>query len=142
MILALVVEPIIMFEMVAPAPPASTPPPKVQVRKVEVESEQYFKGYAYCACIKCTGNGNGITASGRRAVQGRTIAVDKRVIKLGSVVHISVLQRDGSYAYLGKYVADDTGGNAIRGNAIDIYFETHSDAVKFGKQKLKIKVVQ
>ena len=61
----------------------------------------------------------GITASGRRAKAGRTIAVDPDVIPLGTRVYIEF---PSSYSSLnGIYVADDTGG-AINQNRIDVFF--------------------
>ena len=44
---------------------------------------------AYCGCRKCSGKWGARTASGKKAKQGRTIAVDKRKIKLGSKVQIN-----------------------------------------------------
>lgn len=79
---------------------------------------------AYC-CEKyqhICGTGTGITASGL-PVQPGLVAVDPSVIPLGSTVII-----DGV-----SYIAADTGG-AIKGNKIDIAFETHEEAVNFGKQ--------
>lgn len=83
---------------------------------------------AYCSCKKCCGKYGKRTASGTKPKQGRTIAVDKKKIKLGTKIQIS-----------GKtYTAEDT-GSAIKGNRIDIYFSSHKKALKFGKKK-KIKV--
>lgn len=78
---------------------------------------------AYCGCFKCS-NGTGITASGTKVKEGRTIAVDTRIIPFGTEVKI------------GKeiYVAEDT-GSAIKGHKIDIYFESHEEAEKFGIKK-------
>lgn len=84
---------------------------------------------AYCACTRCT-DGDGITASGTKAKQGRTIAVDPRVIPYGTKVIIN-----------GKtYIAEDCGG-AIKGNRIDVYFNNHSDAKKFGVQYAEVQIV-
>lgn len=92
-----------------------------------------FKLTAYCACKKCCGkyavnrpideNGNEIiyTASGNRAVDGLTIAVDPKVIPLGSTIVINGHE----------YVAMDTGG-AVKGNVIDIFFASHEAALAFG----------
>lgn len=92
-----------------------------------------FKLTSYCACSYCCGkyaenrpvdeNGNEIilTASGNRAVDGLTIAVDPKVIPLGSTVIINGHE----------YVAMDTGG-AVKGNVIDIYFASHDAALEFG----------
>lgn len=82
-----------------------------------------FKITHYCACKKCCGpNAQGITASGKRVEEGKTIAVDTKVIKLGSKVYI-----DG----YGKMEAQDT-GSAIKGNIIDVYVADHNEALKMG----------
>lgn len=81
-----------------------------------------FKITYYCTCSKCCGNSKGITASGVKAIPYKSIAVDKKVIPLGSTVIIN-----------GKeYIAHDTGG-AIKGNRIDICVSSHSEALKLGK---------
>lgn len=59
------------------------------------------------------------------------IAVDPEVIPLGSIVYIP------GYGYM---VAMDTGG-AIKGNRIDIYFADRKEAIKFGRQKIKIRII-
>lgn len=82
-----------------------------------------FKITHYCACKKCCGaNAQGITASGKRVEEGKTIAVDASVIKMGSKVLI-----DG----YGEYEAQDT-GSAIKGNVIDVYVADHNQALKMG----------
>ena len=81
-----------------------------------------FKLTAYCNCSKCCGKwAGGPTASGVMPKAGRTIAVDPKVIPLGSKVKIN-----GH-----TYVAEDTGG-AIKGNRIDVYHSSHSAALDFG----------
>lgn len=94
-----------------------------------------FELTAYCPCPICCGiysnMTNPTTASGTRATQGRTIATDTSVIPFGSKVVIN-----------GKiYTAEDTGG-AIKGNRIDIYFESHTEALYFGRQKAEVFLVQ
>lgn len=62
------------------------------------------------------------TASGRTPQLNHTIAVDPRLIALGSRVFIE--------GY-GTYYADDTGG-AIKGNIIDIFVESEAVANRLG----------
>lgn len=84
----------------------------------------------YCNCRKCCGKwAGGRTASGTKPKQGRTIAVDRRLIKLGTKVVI-----DGK-----TYIAEDT-GSAIKGKKIDIYYSSHKAAQKHGVKYKKIKV--
>ena len=82
-----------------------------------------FKLTAYCPCSKCCGQwANGITATGTTATANHTIAVDPRVIPYGSTVYIEGL---------GTFVAEDCGGG-IKGNRIDIFYNTHSEALNSG----------
>lgn len=91
-----------------------------------------FEATAYCACPKCCGKwADGITASGTKATAKRTIAVDSNLIPLGSKVEIEGL---------GTYIAEDT-GSAIKGKIIDIYFDTHEEALNFGRQKVNIRII-
>lgn len=85
---------------------------------------------AYCACAECCGKTDGITATGTKATAGRTLAVDPNVIPYGTQIII-----DGN-----TYIAEDCGG-AVKGNDVDIYFNTHEEAVNFGKQVLTAYVV-
>lgn len=92
------------------------------------EGETYIVT-AYCGCVQCCGKNDCITATGTVATEGRTIAVDPTIIPYGTTVYI-----DGV-----PYVAEDCGG-AIKGNHIDMYFESHSDALKWGVQECKVTI--
>jgi 3D (Asp-Asp-Asp) domain-containing protein len=78
---------------------------------------------AYCSCSSCCGKSTGITASGARVQANHTIAADTRVLPFGTVVYIN-----GE-----DYTVEDT-GSAIKGNRIDIYFDSHSEALNFGRR--------
>lgn len=85
---------------------------------------------AYCPCSKCCGSGAcGITASGMRAGYG-VCAVDKRVIPLGTKLYVE------GYGYC---IAADTGG-AIKGNRIDLCYDTHYSALHSGYGHTPVKV--
>ena len=75
-------------------------------------------------------SGGGTTASGMAAAVGR-VAVDPRVIPLGTRLYIE------GYGYA---VAADTGG-AIKGNRIDLFFETYDEAISFGRRKVTVYVL-
>ena len=91
-----------------------------------------FRISAYCNCSKCCGKwAGGPTASGTTPTASRTIAVDPKVIPLGSKVII-----DGH-----TYVAEDTGG-AIKGNRIDMYFSSHSEALSWGVKYKNVSIVK
>ena len=76
-------------------------------------------------------NGNGITAIGLRARKG-IVAVDPRIIPLGTKLYIP--------GY-GEALAADTGG-WIKGNRVDLCFETLEDCFRYGKRKIKIYLVE
>ena len=86
-----------------------------------------YKLTAYCACKKCCGKTDGITASGVKAVEGVTVAADTRVLPFGTKIIIDDHE----------YIVQDRGG-AIKGNRIDVYFDSHYDALKFGVQYKEI----
>lgn len=87
-----------------------------------------FELTAYCSCSECCGKwADGITATGTKATAGRTIAVDEDVIPYGYEVIIN-----GH-----TYVAEDCGG-AIIGKRIDVYFDSHSEALEFGRQTANV----
>lgn len=98
---------------------------------------------AYCPCELCCGiysaeHSSHVgttfvqkTATGTIPQQGRTIAVDPSVIPLGSKVKIGDT----------VYTAEDTGG-AIKGNRIDIFFESHKEALIWGRQTVEVIVYE
>lgn len=109
---------------------------------IEYEGILQFEATAYCACYECCGKhpGNkwyGITATGTRAKVG-TIAVDPRVIPLGTKVYVEGLYGAKNYGYA---VAEDTGG-AIKGEIIDLYFNTHKETVNWGRQQVNIYILK
>ncbi|RAR40712.1 3D domain-containing protein [Paenibacillus sp. MDMC362] len=64
------------------------------------------------------------TASGTRVTEGRTIAVDPNIIPIGWWVYIEGI---------GFRRAEDTGG-AIKGNKIDVYYDSLKSAINFGRK--------
>ena len=84
-----------------------------------------FKVTAYCACDKCCpGTSDGLTYTETVATEGRTIAVDPKVIPLGSRVEVNGVE----------YIAEDIGG-AIKGDKVDIFFNSHDVALEWGVQE-------
>lgn len=78
----------------------------------------------------------GITASGTKARPG-VVAVDPRVIPLGTRLYIE--STDGTPDY-GFATAEDKGG-AIKGNKIDLFFESASQVKQFGRRKVKVYIL-
>lgn len=82
---------------------------------------------AYCSCVNCCGKSNGITASGTQATAGRTVACNS--LSIGTVISINGHQ----------YVVEDTGG--MGENVIDIFFDSHEEAINFGRQSAEVYLV-
>ena len=103
----------------------------VEVEDDSLESGTYLGTYtatAYCGCSQCCGKSDGVTASGTKATQGRTIAAP------GTFPFGTELIINGH-----TYVVEDRGGS-ISGKRIDIYFDSHSDALAFGRQTVEVYV--
>lgn len=98
-----------------------------ETKDPELKSLGEFMLTAYCPCIECSGNWGTQTSTGAIATEGRTVAVDPSVIPYGTVLMINGHE----------YVAEDCGG-AIKGNDIDIYFNTHEEAEIFGVQHMEV----
>ena len=91
---------------------------------------EIYKITAYCSCAKCCGKTNGITAAGTKATAGRTIAASSK-FALGTKLNIN-----GH-----TYTVEDRGG-AIKGNKIDIYVNSHAEALAWGVRYLPVTSVQ
>ncbi|MEB3750617.1 MULTISPECIES: G5 and 3D domain-containing protein [Geobacillus] len=93
--------------------------------------EFYVTATAYTAyCEGCSG----ITSTGvnlRQNPSAKVIAVDPSIIPLGSKVYVE------GYGYA---IAADT-GSGIRGYKIDVFFPDRSDAFRWGRKRVKIRVL-
>lgn len=80
-----------------------------------------FNCTAYCSeqYEHICGTGDGITASGTPVQAGVTVAADPDVLPLGSAVYIEGVGL--------RYVQDT--GSAVKGNALDVAVDTHSEAL-------------
>ena len=78
------------------------------------------------------------TASGRVAQYG-VIAVDPKVIPLGTKLYVESTDDGKSWQY-GYCVAGDTGG-AIKGNKIDLFFNSRSECLQFGRRSAIVYVL-
>lgn len=77
----------------------------------------------------CNDGDSSETSTGTKPIPGRTIAVDPKVIPYGSEVVI----------FGNTYIAEDC-GSAVKGNHIDIVFDTHQEALEFGIQYTEVEV--
>lgn len=101
-----------------------------ETTEAETKFTTTFRVTAYCACYECCEKTDGITASGTVATQGRTIAVDPDYYPYGTEIILN-----GN-----TYIAEDC-GDAIQGNDIDLFFDSHQDALDWGVQYLEGVVV-
>lgn len=109
------------------------PVPK-SAKQASVKKTYTMKASAYTPyCRGCSGK----TALGWnvRTQKRNVIAVDPRVIPLGSKVQVFVGKK-----LLGTYTAADTGG-AIKGNKIDILMYSKHAAIQFGRKTVTVKVL-
>jgi 3D (Asp-Asp-Asp) domain-containing protein len=99
--------------------------PVVVTKYVQVEKNVewfYFVATGYSKGDAMQGT-TGVTATGKNVTEG-IIAVDPKIIPYGTKVEIKDL---------GEFVAEDSGGK-IKGNRIDIFFNSKEEAKEFGKK--------
>ena len=101
-----------------------------ETEEPQIVSLGEFRITAYCPCTLCSDNWGTQTSTGVTATQGRTIAVDPRVIPYGTKVMFN-----GN-----EYIAEDCGG-AIKQKRIDLYFDSHQEALEWGVQYHEIFIV-
>ncbi len=92
------------------------------------ESLGTFKLTWYCPCTKCC-TPNGITASGRKAQVGRTVAMHKSIAPLGAHVMINGHE----------YIVDDRG---VGPGVVDIFCGSHSEAKKNGVKHAEVFILR
>ncbi|MCM3793289.1 LysM peptidoglycan-binding and 3D domain-containing protein [Priestia megaterium] len=113
------------------APSTSTPAPAPVQESKSVSKEITVEATAYTAyCAGCSG----ITATGidlRSNPNRKVIAVDPRVIPLGSRVYVE--------GY-GEAIAGDTGG-AIKGTRVDLFMASQSSALNWGRKTVKLQIL-
>ena len=120
-----------MVEPLPDFPPVDGEPPqaieiRIATRAEAVPEERWesigrFKCTFYCPCRKCSGKWGYRTASGVRCQENLTVAVDPKVIPLGT--HLMINGRE--------YIAQDTG---VKGHWIDIFMESHQECLRNGVQ--------
>ena len=121
------------------------PTVETTIPETSVPEEKWieFTATAYCPCEKCCGvwatkrpldeNGNPIVygATGIVLRQGVSVAADTSTYPMGTQLEIEGM---------GIYTVQDRGGS-IKGNRIDIYFDNHDEAVVFGVETIRVRVV-
>lgn len=102
--------------------------PPIEEKEVEVPTPKVFlmEVTAYNATKEQCGKADGITASGRPTVEGRTVACNS--FPLGTRLLI------GNH----EYVVEDRAGID---NIVDVYFESYEDAIHFGRKVMEVVLI-
>lgn len=99
----------------------------------------HLTGTAYSITMQDCGKLDGITASGRKVKDNWTIAVDPKVIPLGSILY---LEFPVKFAHMnGYYRAQDVGG-AIKGYRVDVFISDVNKAKAFGVVPIKATIIE
>jgi len=109
-------------------------------KKEELIPDDTWETYtitAYENGVKSTGKrpgdkGYSITKSGEKTVEGITAAGDLSKLPIGTVVYIETL------GY--RTILDS--GSKVKGNHIDVFMESYDECMEFGRQKLRVKIVE
>lgn len=89
---------------------------------------------AYCPCSKCCGKwADGITASGHKIAPGDKLVAADRSIPFGTMIVIPGYNDNKPVPVLDR-------GGVIKGNKLDVYFDTHQEALNWGRQHITVKV--
>lgn len=87
---------------------------------------------AYCSCEICCGKTDGKTASGKMATAWHTVAAGNDY-PIGTIIYIPALVDKPNG---GWFVVEDRGG-AISNEKLDVFFNTHEEAIQFGRKSLE-----
>ena len=104
----------------------------IGMEHLEME-ERWFEmeATAYTDDVESQGKWVGQTASGMKPQVG-VVAVDPKVIPLGTKLYVE--------GY-GEAIAGDTGG-LIKGNKIDLFMDTREECIEFGRQVVRVRIVE
>lgn len=89
-----------------------------------------FRTTGYCPCYQCSEGWGRHTSTGAIAKSNHTIAVDPRIIPYGSKVMVNGV----------VYTAEDRGGG-VKGNHIDIFYDTHAQTRQHGNLQQEVFLV-
>jgi 3D (Asp-Asp-Asp) domain-containing protein len=116
----------------AAATPISIADPPIAGKDVDKVPHRFWAEVtAYCSCEKCCGKyADGRTANGHKIRTGdKFCAADKRwpfetIMDIPGYGNVPVLDR----------------GGAIKGNKLDVYFDTHAEALAWGRKHLEVTI--
>ena len=89
---------------------------------------------AYCPCPKCCGSySDGITACNHRIQEGDVFVAADSEYPFGTEMVIAGYNNSRAVKVLDR-------GGAIKGNRLDVFFNSHKEALKWGVQYIDVKV--
>jgi len=102
------------------------------------ESEQWetvkMRVTAYCPCPKCCGSySDGITACNYEIREGDVFVAADSEYPFGTEMVIAGYNNGGAVKVLDR-------GGAITGNRLDVFFNSHEEALKWGVRHIEVKV--
>lgn len=95
-----------------------------------LQSLGIFRTTGYCPCYRCSEGWGRRTSTGATATASHTVAVDPRVIPYGTKLMIEGV----------IYTAEDRGGG-VKGNHIDIFFDSHTQTRQHGSRQQEVFLV-
>jgi len=111
--------------------PENPPPIRTQITP-KVENKIRMNVSAYCPCSKCCGEyADGMTACGYKISKGDRFVAAPKEYPFGTEMIIPGYNG-------GKAVKVLDRGGAIKGNKLDLYFDTHQEALQWGRQYLDV----
>jgi 3D (Asp-Asp-Asp) domain-containing protein len=91
---------------------------------------------AYCPCEKCCGSGSpGVTASGLVIQEGDRFVAAPRSIAMKTWIRIP------GYNNNEPVRVEDRGGAVTEGR-LDVYFDSHTEAIKFGVKYIRVEIAR
>jgi 3D (Asp-Asp-Asp) domain-containing protein len=91
---------------------------------------------AYCPCPKCCGSySDGITACGHKITAGDRFAAADKMYPFGTKMIIPGYKNDKAVKVLDR-------GGVIRGNRLDVFFNSHQEALEWGVRYLDVKICE
>ncbi len=124
---------VLYLGMIAPSTgiePVPEPESVIQAEPSRGNRTMVMEATAYCYGT--------VTRTGTSPVEGRTIAVDPKVIPLGSQVYVSC---ETWPEVAGVYTAEDT-GRLVKGHIIDIYMIDYEQCIQWGRRPVKVKIIK
>ena len=122
-----------------PAAPVELPQQLAVDEETALEHEQQWKTVrmrvtAYCACRRCCGrHANGRTANNHRIRWGDTFVAADKALSFGTELLVPGYNQEKPVKVMDR-------GGAIKGNRLDVFFNSHKRAKKWGVRFLDVKV--